>query len=181
MRISLYARQVPPRLPRFDRLEQRGLRWRHVNLVEATLRVEVSKSEEGERTLSLSPAAVGALMEQFTSSAYRSDDDYVFCHPTRGSMLDGKWHGDEFGKALVEAGVEGRIRPFHDMRHTALTNLAASGTNEIKLMTIAGHSDMSTTKQYLHLAGAVVPDDAANLERRMLGVQDSGTNLPGTV
>ncbi len=30
---------------------------------------------------------------------------------------------------------------------------------------------MQTTKGYLHLAGAVFPDDAANLERRMLGYQ----------
>ena len=28
---------------------------------------------------------------------------------------------------------------------------------------------MQTTKGYLHLAGTVFPDDAANLERRMLG------------
>ena len=29
---------------------------------------------------------------------------------------------------------------------------------------------MQTTKGYLHLAGTVFPDDAAALERRMLGV-----------
>ena len=30
---------------------------------------------------------------------------------------------------------------------------------------------MQTTKGYLHLAGTVFPDDAANLERRMMGYQ----------
>jgi len=42
---------------------------------------------------------------------------------------------------------------------------------------------MQTTNQYLHLAGVVFRDDAAALERRMLGgvpVQDSGTNHPET-
>jgi hypothetical protein len=39
---------------------------------------------------------------------------------------------------------------------------------------------MQTTKGYLHLAGTVFPDEAANLERRMLGVEGPGTNPPET-
>ncbi len=39
---------------------------------------------------------------------------------------------------------------------------------------------MQTTKGYLHLAGTVFPDDAANLERRMLGVESSGRKSPET-
>ena len=37
---------------------------------------------------------------------------------------------------------------------------------------------MSPTKGYLHLAGVVLRDEAANLEARLLGVQDRGTNEP---
>jgi hypothetical protein len=36
-------------------------------------------------------------------------------------------------------------------------------------MTRAGHRSMQTTKGYLHLAGVVFRDEAAALERRMLG------------
>jgi integrase len=57
--------------------------------------------------------------------------------------------------------VEGRIRAFHDMRHTALTNLAATGASPITVMATAGHRSMQTTKGYLHLAGTVFPDEAA--------------------
>ncbi len=71
------------------RFELVGLRWRHVNLVEGTLRVETSKSEEGERLIALPTTLVDALAEQFTSSPYRSDDDYVFCHPEKGRRSDG--------------------------------------------------------------------------------------------
>ena len=39
---------------------------------------------------------------------------------------------------------------------------------------------MQTTKGYLHLAGTVFPDDAANLERRMMGVPSYGTKSPET-
>ena len=50
-----------------------------------------------------------------------------------------------------------------------MTNLAATGASPITVMATAGHRSMQTTKGYLHLAGTVLPDDAANLERRMMG------------
>ncbi len=62
-----------------------------------------------------------------------------------------------------------KIRPFHDLRHTYITNAAAAGMNAVALMTSAGHSDMKTTKRYLHLAGTVFRNEADALERRMLG------------
>jgi integrase len=65
--------------------------------------------------------------------------------------------------------VEGYVSPFHDLRHTAITNDAASGSSPIAVMAKAGHSDMKTTKRYLHLAGTVFRDEAAALERRLLG------------
>jgi hypothetical protein len=43
-------------------------------------------------------------------------------------------------------------------------------------MGIAGHRSMQTTKQYVHLAGVVFRDEAALLEQRLLGVEDSGRN-----
>jgi hypothetical protein len=39
---------------------------------------------------------------------------------------------------------------------------------------------MATTRQYVHLAGVVFRDEAAALERRLLRVQDPGTNTPET-
>jgi hypothetical protein len=46
-------------------------------------------------------------------------------------------------------------------------------------MTKAGHANMATTKRYLRLAGEVFRDEAAELERRLLGgvSTDSSTNL----
>ena len=58
------------------------------------------------------------------------------------------------------------MRPFHDLRHSAITNDAASGSSPIAVMTKAGHSDMRTTKRYLHLAGVVFRDEAERLEQR---------------
>jgi integrase len=95
------------------------------------------------------------------------------CSRTRsGTRLDAHWYRREFQAALAAAGVEGHIRTFHDMQHTAITNLAASGASPIAVMTTAGHRSMSTTKGYLHLAGVVFREDALALERRLLGVED---------
>jgi hypothetical protein len=55
--------------------------------------------------------------------------------------------------ALAAAGITGRVRAFHDLRHTAITHDAASGASAITVMAKAGHRNMETTRAYLHLAG----------------------------
>ena len=68
--------------------------------------------------------------------------------------------------AEVEAGT---MPPFHDLRHTAITHDAASGSSAIAVMAKAGHANMATTRRYLHLAGTVFRDEAERLEERLLG------------
>jgi hypothetical protein len=61
------------------------------------------------------------------------------------------------------------VRPFHDLRHSAITLDAASGASEIAVMTKAGHSSFATTRTYLHLAGTVFRDEAERMERMAFG------------
>jgi integrase len=151
------------------RFELQALRWRDVNMVEGTLRVVRSKSEEGERLLALPPTLVDELADHYTQTRYKGDNDFVFAHPKLGTKVDDKWYKARFDKALAAAGITDYVRPFHDMRHTALTNLAAAGASPIAVMATAGHRSMSTTNRYVHLAGVVFRDDAGALERRLLG------------
>ncbi len=72
--------------------------------------------------------------------------------------------------------MEGHVRPFHDLRHTAITNDAGAGSSPIAVMTKAGHSDMRTTKRYIHLAGVVFREEAEALERRLLGPLSTGSS-----
>ena len=127
----------------------------------------MSKSE-GERLIALSPALIDALSEYWRRSAFQGDDELVFCHSTRGSMIDDVWWAARFGEALTAAGINGHVRPWHDLRHTAITNDAAAGSSELAVMAKAGHRSMSTTKTYLQLAGVVFRDEADALERRLL-------------
>lgn len=153
--------------------ELEALRWRDVDLVEDVLRVRDAKSEDGIRSIALAPTLAEALWQHRRRSAFQGEDELVFCHPERGTTYDAKTFATALRKALTAAKVEGHVRPYHDLRHSAITNDAASGSNAIAVMTKAGHSDMKTTKRYLHLAGVVFRNEAEALERRMLG----GTKL----
>lgn len=160
------------------RFELQALRWRDVDLIDGVLRVRDSKSEEGVRSIALSPALSSALFEHRARSGFQGEDERVFCHPARGSTIDHEWYAAEFRAALKAAGIDDYVRPFHDLRHTAITNDAAAGSSELAVMAKAGHRSMSTTRTYLHLAGVVFRDEAAALERRLLGVSEEA---PGVV
>jgi integrase len=109
------------------------------------------------------------LSERYRATSYRGDDELVFCHPDRGTIYRPVVFEPLFRAALAEAGITDHIRAFHDLRHASLTNGAAAGESPIALMTRAGHTNMSTTKRYLHLAGTVFQDEAETLEQRLLG------------
>jgi integrase len=159
------------------RNELRALLWRDLDLLEGVMRVHGTKTEEAERSIALSPTLLAALEEHYRQTAFRDEDAFVFCHPERGTRYSEKLFAEQFRAALAAAGITDYVRPFHDLRHTALTNEAASGSGPVALMTKAGHSDMKTTRTYLHLAGTVFRNEAEALERRMLGVVESSTDL----
>lgn len=78
-------------------------------------------------------------------------------------------YGETFRLALTKAGVADYVRPFHDMRHSSITNAAAAGTPPAALMARAGHSDYKTTQGYIDLAGETFREEADRLEQRLWG------------
>jgi len=151
------------------RHELQGLRWRDVDLVEKVLRVRDSKSEEGVRAIALPRALAEELWQHWRRSSFQGDDERVFGHPETGGPYHPETFREAFHAALKAAGIGDYVRPFHDLRHTSITNDAAAGASPVALMAKAGHRNMSTTKAYLHLAGVVFRDEAEALERRLLG------------
>jgi integrase len=151
------------------RSELQALRWRDVDLVERTLRVRESKSEEGERLIALPPTLVAELVDHLGRSAFQGRDERVFCHPETGGVYRAETFKAALDAVMRAADVEGKVRAFHDLRHASLTNGAAGGEAPIALMARAGHRSMRTTQTYLHLAGVVFRDEAARLEQRLLG------------
>jgi integrase len=164
--------------------ELQGLRWRAVHLADpegAWLRVEETfvlgaadtpKSEAGERTIALGARISDALFQHRARTAYSGDDERVFVSPTKGTPFDVVRYAATYRKALGLAGVSDYVRPFHDGRHTSITNAAAAGSEPAALMARAGHSDFKTTQGYIDLAGERFREDADRLEARLWG---SGT------
>jgi len=161
-----------------------GLRWRRISLadpagpalrVEETFvghQVDTPKSVASERTIPLGPVAAEALFARFADTIYNDDDDRVFCHPQTGGPLDRKRYADTFRAALAIAKVTGSVRPFHDGRHSSITNAAAAGVSPAALQASAGHSDLSTTQRYIDLAGVRFREEAELAEARMFGTRD---------
>ena len=93
----------------------------------------------------------------------------MFCHPQTGGVLDDRRYALTPRLALGKAKIDRPMRPFHDGRHTSITNAAAAGTSPAALMARAGHSDFSTTQLYIDLSGEAFRDEAQRLEDRLWG------------
>ncbi len=161
--------------------------WRSVLLADPdgpVLRIEETwtrnandspKSAAGHRTIALGPRLAGELFEHRQRSPFLGEDERVFPNPRTGNPFDITRYGEILRQALSRAGVEGYVRPCHDLRHSSITNSAAAGTAPEALMSRAGHSDYATTRRYVDLAGERFRDDADRLEERLWG--SSGTKL----
>jgi integrase len=76
--------------------------------------------------------------------------------------------------ALKLAGITKPFRPWHDLRHTALTHEAAAGNPQAYVQLKAGHWQGAITERYIHAAQVLFPGAAARAEERMFG----GAGLP---
>lgn len=163
-----------------------ALCWRDIELLEGRLHVRASlvrgrlttpKSRAGRRTLDLGSRTASLLQEQWQASAYRGDDEYVFCHPTKGTPLDpSKLASDYLRPALKRAGITKPFRAFHDLRHTALTLEAAAGNPAVYVQLKAGHSQAAITERYIHASQVLFPGAAQKGEDRLFGAV---AGLPG--
>jgi site-specific recombinase XerD len=132
---------------------------------------DTPKSEKSERTIAIGRLA-GELFEHRGRSNFQGDDERVFCHPTTGGPMDHKRYAETLKLALKRAKVEKAMRPFHDGRHTSITNAAAAGVSPAALMARAGHSDFKTTQGYIDLAGETFREEAELADERMFGPAD---------
>src|SRR4029453_16875763 len=76
---------------------------------------------------------------------------------------------DYMRPALKAAGITKPFRPWHDLRHTALTHEAAAGNPHAYVQAKAGHSQSTITDRYIHAAQVLFPGAAEKAEARMFG------------
>jgi integrase len=159
-----------------------ALRWSDIEMLERRLHVRrsfvrgemgVPKSKAGRRTIGYGPRTADLLDKQFQASLYRSADSLVFCHPQLGTPLDPSKLSRYMRKAITAAGIERPLRPWHDLRHTALTHDAAVGNPAVYVQARAGHAQATMTERYIHAAQVAFPGAAERSEERLFsGLRD---------
>jgi integrase len=112
-----------------------ALRWEHLDLARRTVLLPMTKNGR-PRTVPLSSEAVSLL-----SGLPCSDDGRVF--PIAAQTMEAA-----FTRARTRAGVQD-LR-FHDLRHTATSEMAAKLPNVIELAAVTGHQTIQMLKRYYH-------------------------------
>jgi integrase len=80
---------------------------------------------------------------------YHNPDDYLFTNNI-GIKYEYTYITMLFKKYLRMAGIDEKYH-FHCLRHTFITNLIKKGVNINFVKEIAGHSDIGTTMNYIHI------------------------------
>lgn len=125
------------------RSELQTLRWRDVDLIENVLRVSATPRPTPASGPSRSRRAWPRRSGSGGGRARaRARTERVFVHPERGTIYRAERFRDALTAALWAAGVDKKLRAFHDLRHTSLTNGAAAGASPLALKTRAGHASM---------------------------------------
>jgi len=118
------------------------LTWKDLDFFHRTARLHTSKNKE-PRLLPLLGPVIEELMQ------FREANDHLVFPSTINpySPFDFK---KAWQKALKEAALAD-LR-FHDLRHTAASNMVASNRTLFETGTLLGHKQSSTTMRYAHLA-----------------------------
>jgi site-specific recombinase XerD len=94
--------------------------------------------------------------------------EYVFCHPD-GSILEPSWIRCRFPEWLRCAGIElgGRKIVPHSARHSLASLLEERGISLRYIQEMLGHSDLKTTKRYLHSTEKTIRDIGRKITETM--------------
>lgn len=146
--------------------EQHALRWKHVNLDEAEVKIETRVDSHGDedapktktsvRTIPLGSEMVRQLREWKVRSKFSKDSDLVF--PGRKGRYKAHSHllQDQFYPLFVALAEQHEADPanvapaparfrWHDLRHFAISTWIEAGLQPKVVQGLAGHSSLTTT------------------------------------
>jgi integrase len=139
-----------------------GLRVRHVDLLQRTIRLEpgTTKNRDGRQVTMTTP--VYELLEQCVHG--KAPDAHVITRANGRPVRDfrGAW-----ASACESAGVPGLL--FHDLRRTAARNLRRAGVAEGVIMKIGGWRTRSVFERYAIVSQQDIADAMCKLEKAEFG------------
>lgn len=128
--------------------EALGLRWRDVDLVSRTARLDDTKTGASVRPLSRRACDLLAGIE-----ASRGPDDLVFRASRGGGVMSGLPRF--LARAVKAAGLTPDVTA-HVLRHSFASMAADGGASELTIAALIGHRSGSVTTRYVHHADAVL-------------------------
>lgn len=120
----------------------RRLTWDRIDFEQGLIRIMQGKTQ----TPLLLPMSE-ALAEVLRAIPRDMDSPYVFSQYGRSRRFG--WVRTDFGKAIRAAGLAGTR--FHDLRHTAATQLRRLGRDLQVVQQLLGHKTIRTTMRYSHV------------------------------
>jgi integrase len=118
-----------------------GLKWEDINLDTNTFIIRAANNKGGIRTLPIIEQAKEKLLPRQRSEGLLSPGKRSQNKPI---SLRRPWE-----TALLRAGI--KDFPWHDLRHSTSSFLAARGASLLEIGSILGHRSTNTTKRYSHL------------------------------
>ena len=166
-------------------VELKSIRWKEVDLFKRVVRINRSKNDSGKRTIPLNEDAMAAfarLRERAEALGCTDPGHYVFPGCERGRI-----HPDQHQKSwrtawrslTKEAGLKG-FR-FHDLRHTAITELAEAGAPDATLMAITGHMSRRMLEHYSHVRMQAKREVLAKLSSGLMSTKPEGSEKAAEV
>lgn len=154
--------------------ESLRLRWSDVQLNgdhDSTVRVRVSKTDAGRRTLTITPETTRILRAQRELTDYPEEESPVFPNLVGKEMNSNNFRRRVFNPAAERAGV-GWIRP-HGLRHGVASLMATRRLSPYEIAAQLGHADggVLVLKTYIHdvpTAQTTFIDDSLQLSRPSL-------------
>ena len=135
------------------------LTWQDIDLTRRTATLETTKNGQ-PRLLPLLLPVIEELMRFRGGPTHRVFPSTVDPH----SPFDFK---KAWRNALKESGIN-NLR-FHDLRHTAASNMVSNGRTLFETGTLLGHKQSSTTMRYAHLAHHHTADMASEVWEKIHG------------
>ena len=142
-------------------MEGLGLPWRDVSFSRKAITLLYTKKDE-TRVVPLKGMALQLLREM--NRVRRLDRDLLFPgkNPQSSVVFQKHWV-----KVLSAAQV--KDFRFHDLRHTAVFNLAMNGASINGDLKILGHKTLLVVKRYAHLTESHTSEIVEKMNKKMLG------------